>query len=110
LILPILLVFLAVTGSLVAALAAFIVSRAYGQSAFTAICYAAATFTAALTLTLLVLTFVESAAQDHGPSQVPSSATISGDTPAATRTSSADLCEHDRVCTRRRRDCTDRSA
>ena len=60
-ILPILLVFLAGTISLAAALSAFIVSRAFGASAFRAICYAAATFAAAFTLILLALTFVESA-------------------------------------------------
>ena len=64
-ILPILLVFLAGTVSLAAALAAFIISRAYGRSAFSALCYAAATFTAALTLIFLALTFVENADQDH---------------------------------------------
>ena len=69
-ILPILWVFLAGTISLTAALSAFIVSRAFGRSAFRAICYAAATFTAAFTLILLALTFVESAGQhEYSPSR-----------------------------------------
>jgi hypothetical protein len=63
--LPILLVLLAGAISLVVALSAFIVSRAFGRSAFRAICYAAASFTAAFTLILLTLAFVESAGQ-HG--------------------------------------------
>lgn len=64
-ILPILLVVLAGTTSLGAALSAFIVSRACGGSAFRALCCAASTFAAALTLMLLALTFVENAVQDH---------------------------------------------
>jgi hypothetical protein len=60
-ILPILLVLLAGAISLAVALSAFIVSRACGKSAFHAICYAAVTFSAALTLILLTLTFVQSA-------------------------------------------------
>jgi hypothetical protein len=72
--LPILLVFLAGTVSLAAALSAFIVSRAFDRSAFCSICYAAATFTAVFTLILLALTFVESAGQHDVHSRGGSSA------------------------------------
>jgi hypothetical protein len=61
----VLLVLLAGATSLAAGLSAFIVSRACGKPVFLALCYAAATFTAALTLALLALTFVENAVQDH---------------------------------------------
>lgn len=64
-ILPILLVVLAGTISLGAALSAFILSRACGGPTFHALCCAAVTFAAALTLMLLALTFVENAVQDH---------------------------------------------
>ena len=64
-ILSILLVFLAGAISLAAGLGAFIICRACGQSAFRALCYAAATFAASLTLCLLALTFVENAMQDQ---------------------------------------------
>jgi hypothetical protein len=54
----VLLVLLAGTVSLSAALSAFIVSRACGKTVFSSLCYAAATFTAALTLAFLALSFV----------------------------------------------------
>jgi len=61
----VLLVLLAGMVSLSAALSAFIVSRACGKSVFRSLCYAAATFTAALTLAFLALSFVENTVQDH---------------------------------------------
>jgi hypothetical protein len=64
-ILTVLLLFLAGTASLAAALLAFIVSRACGKSVFRALTCAAATFVAAFTLALLTLTFVASAQQGH---------------------------------------------
>lgn len=102
----VLLLLLAAAISLAAALSAFIVSRACGKSAFRALCYAAATFTAALTLAFLALSFVENAVQDHyvrsrGLYFMGSSPTVSGSGIRLRHSyrTPGDLCVHSRVCT-----------